>query len=109
MEPLPMATDGPTDFTGVLDATESIICFEKGKTWECPGCGAGIGTTLDTPAVRCTACNANLADHDAANREPREWARDADGNPIGLSAERAGESSPEATADDHEVADTLDW
>lgn len=103
-----MVTNGPTDFTGVLDATESIICFEKGKTWECPSCGVGIGTDLETPTVRCTACNANLTDSEAGQREPREWDRDADGTPIGLSAERDGDGETADTTAT-EQADALDW
>lgn len=94
----------------LIDATETITCFENGKTWECPECGSGIGTDLRQQTVQCLSCEAFLADHDSASREPREWDRDEDGNPIGLSDGDGTEADAEVDDEaDVEQSSALDW
>jgi predicted RNA-binding Zn-ribbon protein involved in translation (DUF1610 family) len=51
---------------GGLNATDSIVVYERGKTWDCPECGHGIGTEKQTPMVKCESCGEVLVD--------REWA-----------------------------------
>jgi len=54
---------------GGLNATESIVVYEKGKTWDCPNCGHGIGTEKRTPMVKCGSCDEVLVDREWACRE----------------------------------------
>lgn len=62
----------PTE--GTVDATETITCYEKGKTWKCPECDQGLGTDHNKRIILCS-CGERLEDRKAHLREPVEHDR----------------------------------
>lgn len=54
----------------IVDVTDNVTCFEKGKTFECE-CGQGFGVKFDKQMVRCPTCGAACIDEKWMEREPK--------------------------------------
>lgn len=55
--------------SSVADATDTIVVYAKGKTWDCPECGFGIGTKKEDRYTKCYKCGAVLLDDKAEQRD----------------------------------------
>lgn len=63
----------------ILDITNRVECYEKGKTFECD-CGHGIGVEHDVSSVRCASCGLVLVDRKPKSRGPPEEEEEEDTN-----------------------------
>lgn len=66
------------DNDNVIDITERVKEFKKGKTFKCD-CGQGIGVEYGTRAVTCATCSCTLIDYRVGSRELPDTGDSADG------------------------------
>ena len=63
----------PEDIYGndYVDVTDSVQCYEKGKTFKCD-CGQGFGVQFGDTGVTCPTCGSVCVDTEADERKPPE-------------------------------------
>ena len=55
----------------LVDVTDDVESYEKGKTFRCE-CGQGFGVPFDTTMVICPSCGKKVVDLDWEDRSPPE-------------------------------------
>lgn len=91
------------DGVHTLDATDSVLVYENGKTMACPSCDERVGTDKNSRFETCHFCNATFVDEEWDERSDEEWLE------AGTKPEDVEESGGEEGNVEVEQTDAMDW